>query len=114
MRDLQRLPSRWASFAAALALGACAQAGEPAPGVEQRLLLKLVRPSDDGVAIAATATRLAGRPVRYAAAVSPAWHAVVMRCPDQDSCAQGLRALRAAPGVYERVDPDLTARPSSP
>jgi hypothetical protein len=98
------------SVAAALAslwLGACAAAPAADAGpVSVRIVVKLVRASEDGAAIAAEASRVAGVPVAYAAAVSPFWHALGLRCADAPACDAAMARLRAASGVYESVEVD--------
>ena len=99
--------------ASAVALAACVSpvAAPAAPGaLDVRVLVELVQPSDDGAAIAAAATRLSGVPVRYAAAVSPLRHALVLQCASAIACEGALQSLRAASGVYKEVAPDEKMR----
>jgi hypothetical protein len=93
---------------AAIALAACAappSAAATAPEFDVRVLVKLAHPSDDTAAIAAEASRHAGVPVRYAASVSSAWHALSLRCPDAAACDAAIGRLRQS-GVYAAVEPD--------
>ena len=88
-------------------LSACAATAEPAArAVELRVLVKLVRPSQDTAAIAAEATRQAGVPASYAASVSAAWHSLSLRCVDAAACDAAVARLRQASGVYEAVELD--------
>lgn len=85
---------------------ACADPAAAAPpGFDSRLLVKLVSPSTDGTAIAAEATRLAGVPVSYGAAVSPEWHAISLHCADASACGEAIGRLRRS-GVYGSVETD--------
>lgn len=94
---------------AAVAGAAMAACAAP-PAVVQRIVVKLVRESDDGTAIAADATRLGGVPVRYAAAVSRRWHALVLQCAGMAECSAAVAALAAAADVYDAVRVDARAR----
>ena len=102
------------SIAAALAcvwLGACAAAsGADAAPVAVRIIVKLVRPSEDGAAIAAEASRVAGVPVVYGSAVSPVWHALGLRCADVPACDAAIARLRGAMGTYQAVELDERKR----
>ena len=107
VRSLRRLALP--ALVAVLALAACARpstADSEAGGVDMRVLVKLVAPSTDAVAIAAEASRRAGVPVRYAAAVSPQWHAVSLHCADAATCASAVERLRQAAATYLAVEPD--------
>lgn len=85
--------SPWLGLVAAGALlGACAS---PAPAFETRLNIRLAVPSEDGPAIAMRAAESAGVPARYAAAVSPQWHAIVLRCASEAECEAAVGRLRA-------------------
>ena len=100
-----------APFAAALvasALSACAApASTPASGgVTLRVVVKLVRPSEDTNAIADEATRRAGVAASYAAAVSASMHALVLHCADTSACDAAMARLRQASNVYETVEVD--------
>jgi hypothetical protein len=86
-----RLP--WLALAAAgTVLAACAA---PAPVFETRLNVRLAVPSEDGPAIAMRAGESAGVPARYAAAISPQWHAIVLRCASEADCEAAVGRLRA-------------------
>jgi hypothetical protein len=101
----------WPSVAAcalAVSLAAC---GTPQHAVADsattaRVMVKLVRPSDNATAIAAEATRVAGVPVTYAAATSAAWHALSLRCASASDCEAAIARLRSAAAVYETVEVD--------
>lgn len=71
-----------------------------------RVIVKLVRGSADADAIAAEATRVAGVPVGYAATVSPASHALGVRCASGAECDAALARLRAASTIYQAVEID--------
>ncbi|MEP7301290.1 MAG: hypothetical protein ABI699_07155 [Caldimonas sp.] len=104
-----RLATAFALVAAAT-LSACAAPSAPsapsAAAFEMRVLVKLVRPSEDATAIAAEASRQAGVPARYAASVSTVWHALSLRCADAAACGAALARLRQASGVYQAVEPE--------
>ena len=108
VRSLLAVP--FAAAVAVSALSACAAPAERAPGmggpVELRVLVKLVRPSQDTAAIAAEAGRQAGVPASYAAAVSAAWHSLNLRCVDAAACEAAVARLRQASTVYEAVELD--------
>ena len=94
---------------ALVALTACAT--EPAQ--EARLLVKLAQPATDGEAIARQAAAIAGTPVAYAAAVSPQWHALRLRCASARECAAAQQRLREQVSVYEVVQRDERRRAAS-
>ena len=71
-----------------------------------RVLVKLVRPSEDAAAIGAEATRVAGVPVTYAAATSASWHALALHCAKGAACDAALGRMRAAVEVYQAVEID--------
>jgi hypothetical protein len=100
------LPLVLAGVAMTTALAACAAASDPAAdgGVDARVMVKLVRPSDDPAAISAEATRRAGVAVTYAAAASPAWHALALHCASAAQCETAIARLRAAATIYEAVE----------
>ncbi|MGZ5275282.1 MAG: hypothetical protein ACXWCU_05125 [Caldimonas sp.] len=102
------LAAPFVAVVAASALSACAApAAEAAPGaVRMRVLVKLVRPSEDSAASAAEATRRAGVPASYVASVSAAWHALSLSCADQAACDAAVVRLRQASDAYEAVEPD--------
>ena len=110
--------SRAASSAAACvfacALAACAAPREAAAdgAAPLRVLVKLARAAGAANAIAAEAARVAGVPVTYAAASSPVWHALVLRCTGAQ-CDAAIARLRAADTVYQAVEIDGRKTPSS-
>jgi hypothetical protein len=69
-------------------------------------MVKLVRTSEDANAISAEASRIAGVPVTYAAATSPAWHALSLHCASVAECDRALARLRAASATYQTVEID--------
>jgi hypothetical protein len=90
------------------ALAACAAPSEPiAPAqANVRVMVKLVHSSEDARAIADEAARVAGVAVSYAAATSPSWHALVLRCADAAACDAAIARLRAAGTLYQAVEVD--------
>lgn len=110
--------SRAASSAAACvfacALAACAAPREAAAdgAAPLRVMVKLARASEDANAIAVEAARVAGVAVTYAAASSPVWHALVLRCTGAQ-CDAAIARLRAADTVYQAVEIDGRKTPSS-
>ena len=99
----------------ALASTGCAGAGDAAAVPSSlRVMVKLVRGSADASAIAAEATRVAGVPVGYAAAMSLAWHALGLRCASAAECDAALARLRAADTIYQAVEIDGRKTPSAP
>jgi hypothetical protein len=74
---------------------------EPAP---LRVMVKLVRGSEDAVAIGAEASRIAGIRVSYAAATSAQWHALALHCASVAECDAAIARLRAAANVYQAVE----------
>ena len=78
-----------------------AVAAEPAP---LRVMVKLVRGSDDAAAIGAEASRIAGVRVSYAAATSMQWHALALHCASTAECDAAIARLRAAASVYQAVE----------
>ena len=92
---------------AGASLSACAGAGAAvgAP-VDVRVLVQLVSPSADAAAISATASRLGQVPVAYAAAVSPVWHALALRCHSGAECEAAIGRLRGAASTYSAVELD--------
>jgi hypothetical protein len=94
--------------AAAIALAACAAPSSAAAAGQEfavRVVVKLAHPSDDTAAIAAEASRQAGVEVRYGAAVSSAWHALSLHCPDAAACEAAIVRLRQS-SVYTAVELD--------
>jgi hypothetical protein len=106
------LRGRVASVASAAALlsaiAACATPVEPAGPAQAnvRVMVKLVHSSEDARAIADQAARVAGVAVSYAAATSPSWHALVLRCADSAACDAAIARLRAAGTLYQAVEVD--------
>ena len=97
-----------AVVAAAGALTACAA---PAPaadpgGVEVRLMVKLVRPAQDGAVVAAEVSRVAGVPANYSSLVSAEWHALSLRCVDRSDCDRAIERLRQAKASFEAIELD--------
>ncbi|MEP6739488.1 MAG: hypothetical protein ABJA61_03865 [Caldimonas sp.] len=96
-----------AGAVAAASLAACAAplpSGASTQPVEVRVLVKLVRPSDDFAAIGAEASRRAGVAVTHRAAASSSWHALALRCADAAQCEGAIERLRHAGTVYEAVE----------
>jgi len=103
-----------AAAVAAAALTACAAPAEAGSGgVDVRILVKLVQPSADTATIAALASREAGVPAHYAAAVSTQWHALSLHCPDAAACDAAIARLRLARGVFESIEPDARKHPAA-
>jgi hypothetical protein len=69
-----------------------------------RVMVKLVRGSEDAVAIGAEASRIAGVRVSYAAATSAQWHALALHCASAAECDAAIARLRAANNVYQTVE----------
>jgi hypothetical protein len=99
-----------ACAAAACVLGAasagCAAPAAAAPAPALRVVVDLVHGADDANAITAEATRVAGVPVRYAAATSATRHALVVECDSAERCDAALARLRAAAAIYRTVEID--------
>lgn len=100
-------------LAAAVALGALSACASPPPspaaepgGVEVRLMVKLVRPAQDGAVIAADASRVAGVPAHYRSMVSASWHALSLRCADASACDRAVERLRQEKTTFEAVELD--------
>ncbi len=98
----------------ALALGAHAACAAPEPPTELRLLVKLRTPTDDATAVARRVGAAAGVAVRYVAASSPQWHAVVLRCAAPAECEAALARLRADTVNVEAVQTDERKRIVTP
>jgi hypothetical protein len=94
--------------AAAGALSACAapSTAPDAGGIEVRLMVKLVRPAQDGAVIAADASRVAGVPAHYRSMVSASWHALSLRCPDASACERAIDRLRQEKTTFEAIELD--------
>ena len=98
---------------AALALAACA--AEPLPSVTgMSVLVKLAQPSADPAIVTAQVGAAAGRPVRYLAAMSEAWHSVYLRCEGAADCDALLQRLRADSARIAGVQRDERKRIVSP
>lgn len=91
---------------AGMAVAACA----PPMTAQQRIVVKLVHASDNGTAIASQASRLAGVPVRYLAAVSGQWHALALQCEGTAACSGAVASMARASDVYDSVRIDSRAR----
>ena len=83
-----------AGAAFGLAASAAPAVADAAEGFNLRVIVKLPAPSGDTAAIAAEASRQAGLPVTYAAAVDGTWHALQLRCADRAACDAALARLR--------------------
>lgn len=108
MISLSKIDSLPFALAVAMmsALVACAPDRDLAAGapVDVRILVKLVRASDDAAAIGAEATRHAGVSVTYAAAASPTWHALALHCASAAECETAIERLRLTGTVYQAVE----------
>jgi hypothetical protein len=71
-----------------------------------RVLVQLVHPSEDAAAISAAASRHAEVPVTHAAATSPTWHALTLRCASAADCDAAIARLRGAGTTYTAVEVD--------
>lgn len=111
------LRSRMAAPVAAIfatgALWACSVPASPAPdpSIDVRILVKLVRPSQDAAAIGADAARHSGVSALYAKPMSAAWHVIVLRCADVVMCDAAIARMRQAGDVYEAVEPEGRKQP---
>jgi hypothetical protein len=94
------------------ALAACAAPREADGAAPLRVMVKLARASEDANAIAAEAARVAGVPVNYAAAASPTWHVLVLRCAAAQ-CDAAIARLRAADTLYQAVEIEGRKTPAS-
>ena len=103
-----------AGLASGVALGACAAMPSAAAPHELRVLVRLVQPSTDAAAISAAAARHAEVPVTYAAAISPTWHALSLRCDQPGQCEAALERLRGASTAYAAVDLDGRREKTTP
>ena len=92
---------------------ALAPAARQAAGNEWRVLVKLNQPSTDADAIARRAGEISGVPVRYVAATSPQWHALVLVCADDGACETALQRLRGAASTYDSVQREQRRQPHS-
>ncbi len=81
---------------------------------ETRVLVKLVRPSTDGAAIARQASGAAAVPVRYVSATSAEWHALALGCGSVPACDAALQRLRADAATFAAVERDERRRPATP
>jgi hypothetical protein len=94
-----------AALAASLAgCGAPARDDVAADARPLRVMVRLVRSSEDAAAIAAEATRVAGVPVTHAAAASATWHALALHCASTAECDAAITRLRAAGNLYQTVE----------
>jgi hypothetical protein len=91
------------------ALAACA--GQSAPPLEWRVLVKTAQAQSDLAIIAGRATQVSGVPVRYVAAASPQWHGLSITCGDEARCEAALQRLRADTVFFEAVQRDERRRP---
>lgn len=107
----------------ASALAACAAAAlagpDPAAPVSLRLLVKLSHPMaeptpDEQAEIVRQATRAAGLPVAYGAAVSAEWLALQLACAPADCDAAVQRLRDATTGLFVRVERDERRRRHGP
>jgi|SRR5450755_4734018 hypothetical protein len=81
---------------------------------ETRVLVKLVRPSSDGAAIALQASGAASVPVRYLSATSAEWHVLALGCGSGPACDAALQRLRADAATFAAVERDERRRPTTP
>ena len=95
------------------AIGMAACAAEPVQP-ELRVMVKLSQPATDPDVIARQAARVAGTAVRYAAAISPQWHALALSCADAAGCEAAMQRLRADTNTYEAVQRDERKRALKP
>lgn len=111
VRSLMAAPV--AAIFATGALWACAVPASSAldAGIDVRILVKLVRPSQDAAAIGADAARQSGVSARYAKPMSAAWHVIVLRCVDVAMCDAAIARMRQAGDVYEAVEPEGRKQP---
>ena len=77
-----------------------------------RVMVKLVRASEDVGTIGAEASRIAGVPVSYAAATSAQWHAIALHCTSAAECDAAVARLRAATNVYQTVEIEARKMPA--
>jgi hypothetical protein len=69
-----------------------------------RVMVKLVRGSEDAAAIGVEASRIAGVRVTHAAATSREWHALALHCGSGAECDDAVARLRAAHTIYRTVE----------
>jgi len=105
------LPTVMPACLLALVLCACASEPEAAP---MRLMVKLAQPSTDAVVIAGQVSASIGRPARYVAATSDAWHALSVSCSTERDCDAVLQRLRADTAHFAAVQRDERKRFVSP
>jgi hypothetical protein len=104
----------WTAAAACLLAGSLAAGADGAPHelaaaakpASLRVMVKLVHASEDANAISAEAARIAGVPVTYATATSPAWHAISLHCASVAECDRAFARLRGASATYQAVEID--------
>ena len=109
VRMVRSIPTGGVAAAAACVLAgaltsACAGAVPAERAPPTRVMVKLVRASEDFAAIADEAARVAGVAVRHAAATSARWHALALDCAPAAACDAAIARLRAATAVYEAVE----------
>ena len=105
------LPTVMPACLLALVLSACASEPEAAP---MRLMVKLAQPSTDASGIAGQVSASIGRPARYVAATSDAWHALSVSCSSEHDCDSVLQRLRADTAHFAAVQRDERKRFVSP
>jgi hypothetical protein len=91
-----------ALFASACSAPAARDVAGEAPPL--RVMVKLVRSSEDAAAIGAEASRIAGVRVTYAASAGPQWHAIALHCASATECDAAVARLRDATTVYQTVE----------
>jgi len=108
-----------ATLAAAFALAGCgtaAPAATEAPAGTLRVMVKLsaaaARSAPDAATVAEWASRSTGLAVRYSAATSLAWHAIVLPC-SAATCDAALRALAADSAHFDIAEPEGRRRAHS-
>ena len=94
-------------------LAACATEASDAYAA-LRIVVKLARPSEDGVAVARMVSRSAGVPARYLAATSGAWHAVALNCASASACEGALQRLREDRTNFSAIERDERKRIVTP
>ena len=97
-----------------MALTTLAACTTPAPAAELRVLVQLVQPASDPVAIARLVTHSAGVEARYLAASSASWHALALQCGRPATCDTALVRLRADRSAFEAVERDERKRIVTP
>lgn len=113
MPDLARFLLSLAGAGLALGTAGCV-AQVPAAGVQWRVIVRLVQPSSDTDAVARLAAQTSGVTVRYAAAVSPERHALVLSCADEARCDEAVRRLQRDTAHFQSVQRDERRRLHGP